>query len=43
MTEAIEAIERLGGTVRTDRTTDLLTVNDEFTTSIVISRSCPDC
>jgi DNA invertase Pin-like site-specific DNA recombinase len=40
VTEAIKAIERLGGTVRTDPTTDLMTVNDEFTTSIVISRSC---
>ena len=38
--EAIKAIERLGGTVRTDPTTDLMTVNDEFTASIVISRSC---
>ena len=37
---AISAIERLGGAVRTDSTTDLLTVNDEFTASIVISRSC---
>jgi len=30
----------LGGTVRVDPTTDLMTVSDEFTTSIVISRSC---
>ena len=37
--ETIGAIERLGGTVRADPTTDLLTVNDEFTASIVISRS----
>ena len=35
----IGAIERLGGTVRADPATDLLTVNDEFTASIVISRS----
>jgi hypothetical protein len=35
----IAAIERLGGAVRTDPTSDLLTVNDEFTASIVISRS----
>ena len=35
----IGGIERLGGAVRTDPTTDLLTVNDEFTASIVISRS----
>jgi len=35
----IGGIERLGGSVRTDPTTDLLTVNDEFTASIVISRS----
>jgi hypothetical protein len=33
------AIERLGGAIRADPTTDLLTVNDEFTASIVISRS----
>ena len=37
--ETIGAIERLGGAVRADPTTDLLTVNDEFTASIVISRS----
>src|SRR5207248_5171319 len=35
----IGAIERLGGAVRVDPTTDLLTVNEEFTASIVISRS----
>jgi DNA invertase Pin-like site-specific DNA recombinase len=37
--ETISAIERLGGAVRADPTTDLLTVNDEFTASVVISRS----
>jgi DNA invertase Pin-like site-specific DNA recombinase len=37
--ETITAIEQLGGTVRKDPATDLLTVNDEFTASIVISRS----
>jgi DNA invertase Pin-like site-specific DNA recombinase len=36
--ETIGAIERGGGTVRSDPTTDLLTVNDEFTASLVISR-----
>jgi hypothetical protein len=39
VTHTIEAIERLGGTVRADPSTDLLTVNDEFTASVVISRS----
>ena len=37
--QTTDAIERLGGAVRRDPTTDLLTVNDEFTASIVISRS----
>jgi DNA invertase Pin-like site-specific DNA recombinase len=37
--DTISAIERLGGAVRADPTTDLLTVNDEFTASIVITRS----
>ena len=37
--QTIAAIEQRGGTVRKDPTTDLLTVNDEFTASIVISRS----
>jgi DNA invertase Pin-like site-specific DNA recombinase len=32
------AIQRVGGTIRRDPATDLLTVNDEFTTSIVLSR-----
>ena len=39
VTDTISAIERLGGTVRVDPTTDMLTVNDEFTASLVISRS----
>jgi DNA invertase Pin-like site-specific DNA recombinase len=39
VTHTIGAIERLGGAVRADPTTDLLTVNEEFTASIVISRS----
>jgi DNA invertase Pin-like site-specific DNA recombinase len=37
--ETVAGIERIGGAVRTDPATDLLTVNDEFTASIVISRS----
>jgi hypothetical protein len=37
--QTIAAIEQRGGTVRKDPTTDLLTVNDEFTASIVISRA----
>ena len=36
--EAISNIERLGGSVRRDPITDLLTVNGEFTASIVIAR-----
>jgi hypothetical protein len=39
VTDSVGAIERLGGTVRIDPTTDLLVVNDEFTASIVVSRS----
>jgi hypothetical protein len=39
ITDTIGAIERLGGAVRIDPVTDLLTVNDEFTASIVLSRS----
>ncbi|MDE2808459.1 MAG: recombinase family protein [Gemmatimonadota bacterium] len=35
---AIAEIERLGGSVSQDAATDLLTVNDEFTTSIVVAR-----
>ncbi len=34
----IENIRQLGGTIQNDPTTDLLTVNDEFTTSIIIAR-----
>jgi DNA invertase Pin-like site-specific DNA recombinase len=37
--ETITAIEQLGGAVRKDPATDLLTVNDEFTASIVICRA----
>jgi hypothetical protein len=37
--QTMAEIERLGGTVRRNPTTDLLTVNDEFTASIVISRA----
>lgn len=37
--ETVAAIEHLGGAVRLDPSSDLLTVNDEFTASIVISRS----
>jgi DNA invertase Pin-like site-specific DNA recombinase len=37
--DTIAAIEQRGGTVRRDPTTDLLTVNDEFTASIVVSRA----
>jgi DNA invertase Pin-like site-specific DNA recombinase len=36
--ETILVIQRMGGQVRQDLSTDLLTVNEEFTTSIVISR-----
>ena len=39
VTDSVGAIERLGGTVRIDPATDLLVVNDEFTASIVVSRS----
>lgn len=38
VTETVAAIERNGGSVRIDPATDLLTINDEFTASIVISR-----
>ncbi len=38
ITTAIAAIEEIGGAVSQDRVTDLLTVNDEFTASIVIAR-----
>jgi hypothetical protein len=36
--ETIAEIQRIGGQVRQDAQTDLLTINDEFTTSIVIAR-----
>ena len=36
--ETIAEIERIGGAVSRDPITDLLTVNDEFTASIVLSR-----
>ena len=36
--ETIAEIERIGGAVSRDPATDLLTVNDEFTASIVLSR-----
>ena len=35
---AIDEIEQLGGAVSQDQATDLLTVNGEFTTSIVVAR-----
>ncbi|MXY41592.1 MAG: recombinase family protein [Rhodospirillaceae bacterium] len=39
--ETIEEIERIGGAVSRDPATDLLTVNGEFTASIVLSRCRP--
>src|SRR4029450_8680781 len=36
--DATVAIQNLGGTVKRDPLTDLITVNDEFTASIVVSR-----
>ena len=36
--EVVAAMQRLGGTIRRDPKTDLLTVNDEFTVSLVIAR-----
>jgi len=36
--DVIEHIRQAGGAVVNDLTTDLLTINDEFTTSIVIAR-----
>jgi hypothetical protein len=36
--QVVAAMQRLGGTVRRDPKTDLLTVNDEFTVSLVIAR-----
>jgi DNA invertase Pin-like site-specific DNA recombinase len=38
VSETVATIERLGGTIRRDPISDLLTVNDEFTASIVVSR-----
>ena len=38
LAETIANIEQVGGTVRIDPETDLLTINDEFTASIVIVR-----
>ena len=39
LNDAVEGIERAGGHVSIDGATDLLTVNDEFTTSVVIARA----
>jgi hypothetical protein len=36
--ETIAEIQGLGGHIRQDLTTDLLMINDEFTTSVVIAR-----
>ncbi|MBF0341462.1 MAG: recombinase family protein, partial [Magnetococcales bacterium] len=36
--QVITTIEEMGGTVRKDRATDLLTINEEFTASLVIAR-----
>lgn len=36
--ETIEGIEAAGGSVQTDPVTDLLTINDEFTASVVVVR-----
>ncbi len=36
--EAVAGIRRFGGTARIDPATDLLTVNDEFTVSVVLAR-----
>jgi hypothetical protein len=38
VTDVIAGIEQAGGSVKQDPATDLLTVNDEFTTSIVVVR-----
>jgi len=38
ITEVIEQIKVLGGSVEQDENADLLTINNEFTTSIIISR-----
>ena len=39
--EVVAAMQRLGGTIRRDPKTELLTVNDEFTVSLVIARASP--
>ena len=41
VTDAIAAIEEIGGAVARDPATDLLTVNGEFTASIVVARCRP--
>jgi hypothetical protein len=41
VSETVAAISQQGGTVSVDPTNDLLTVNHEFTASIVISRCIP--
>jgi DNA invertase Pin-like site-specific DNA recombinase len=41
--EVIERIRELGGVINRDPSTDLLTVNDEFTASIVIARCRHTC
>lgn len=41
ITEVIAGIEQVGGTVTQDPATDLLTVNDEFTASVVVVRCQP--
>jgi hypothetical protein len=38
VSDTVQAIEQAGGEVRIDPETDLLIVNDEFTTSIIIGR-----
>ncbi len=38
ITEIVERIRQLGGVVSSDPKTDLLTVNDEFTVSLVVAR-----
>jgi DNA invertase Pin-like site-specific DNA recombinase len=38
VSEVIANVERLGGTVARDAKTDLLTINDEFTSSVIVAR-----
>jgi hypothetical protein len=38
MAEVMAGLERAGGTVARDPETDLLTINDEFTAAVVVSR-----